>query len=201
MPPIPYTQPGSTYSAVATVSLGIAGARGATGPGGATGATGPTGVGASGATGATGPSGNQGATGPGGGATGATGATGVSGGGPSNFGTATASVITGSPSTPISFSVTAPGSGFILAQADGFFTRSSSGGVIPQGEMQIWIDGVQRALSDTDINSGSQAVGANFRLAVAAGAHTVQVRALLNTSPDSGTVTLTTNLTASFIAS
>lgn len=89
--PIPYTQPGYSYSPVAAVSLGQVGATGShgasgpTGPAGATGATGPTGTtggaGATGATGsgATGATGAAGATGPGGGATGATGAGGAAG--------------------------------------------------------------------------------------------------------------------------
>ena len=196
--PIPYSQPGYTYSPVAVVSIGrdgATGAQGATGPGGATGATGPTGVGATGATGPLGP------TGPGGGATGATGANGATGpgSGPSNYAAVTAAVVTTAQSTPLTFSITAPtGGGFLTINVSGFWARSVNSGTIPQGELQIYVDGSAESLSDADIPENKTAACVNFRLAVAAGAHTVECRAILPTAPDSGNVTLTAGMNATF---
>ena len=193
--PIPYAIPGAYYSIPAISAIGTEGARGATGPSGATGANG--------ATGATGPTGTgaTGATGTGGsaGATGATGAAGVGTSGPSNYAGVIGSVVTTTPSTPLSFSVTAPGGGgFVTINVSGFWTRSVNSGTIPQGEIQIYIDGVSQTLSDADIPQNKTAAAVNFRATVAAGAHTIQCRAVLNTAPDSGNVTLTASMNAIF---
>jgi hypothetical protein len=193
--PIPYTQPGYLYSPIATVSIGRDGAAGASGPAGATGPQGATGATGSGATGATG---SVGATGPGGGATGATGATGP-GSGPSNYAAVVAAVVTTAQSTPLAFSITAPtGGGFVTINVSGFWARSVNSGTVPQGELQIYVDGVAESLSDADIPENKTAAAVNFRLAVAAGAHTIQCRAILPTAPDSGNVTLTAGMNATF---
>lgn len=171
--PIPYTQPGISWSPVAVVSVGKAGLAGATG--------------------ATGPAGGSGATG----ATGAAGAN----GGPTAHGSCSAAAVTSSSSTPISVTISIPANGFLMITAAGFFQRTTTGGTVPRGEIQIWVDGIQQNFSDTDISNQVATAAACFRVSVSpSGGHTVQLRAVMLTSPDSGGTNLTADLNVSYAA-
>ena len=198
--PIPYTQPGYSYSPVAAVSLGQVGATGShgasgpTGPAGATGATGPTGTtggaGATGATGsgATGATGAAGATGPGGGATGATGvgatgATGANGSGiVSTTTTASDVVLTTSPAAIVTSSAVSVTSGqkvLVLFSAN----VANTGEVVTSGETLVsfaaqfdttTVDSFQQLLVNATDN-GNATVSWSYEVTgLSTGSHTFQ---------------------------